>query len=259
MNATHMPHEFSSSDWARYAHCYDTLLSLRPYVDTLNKVALLSSVLPHRAVLDASCGTGNFEQVLARHVDELPRIVGIDMSTDMLRIARKKLGAFDSVSFVQASLDGPIGLSDRSFSQVVSINTLYAVTDPMVTLQEFHRLLDDDGFLVLVTPKFGFENGLALKEHCKSTKPDSYWEDVHADSAREEMLIREAFDDEATIQAMLTVAAFNRHIAHERTFHFFNSESLRKLLLSVGFILRKIEYTYANQDFFIVAQKGGLQ
>ncbi len=247
---------FEQSDWGLYAKCYDSLLQLTPYASMLREIATLSSKLPNECILDASCGTGNFEVMYAERGVNATRIVGIDTSLPMLKRAREKCGSFPNTTFQIADLDVGLPFDTGSFAQVVSLNTLYAVKNPEQTLREFYRVLAKDSFLVLVTPKVGYENGIILKKHCESTKPDEYWANVHESSEREERLIREALSDESVVREMLTIAAFNRNIADNRTFHFFDSQELCQLLKKVGFKVVRTGYAYANQDICIVAQKG---
>jgi ubiquinone/menaquinone biosynthesis C-methylase UbiE len=256
----HLPQKtptFLQNTWEEYAICYDSLLKLKPYTDTLAHVV---RDIPHthtKPILDASCGTGNFEQALMmsdnhKHID----VIGVDMSQEMLARAKKKHEESPNLVFLEADLNKPLPFKERSMSQVVSINTIYAVTSPEKTLHEFFRVLEPGGQLFLVTPQEGFENGMILKEHCCSELPDEYWHDAHQTPEKEEKLIREALHDEKTIQSMLTVARHNRNIAHNHQFHFFKQEELLKLLTNIGFSIVQTSLTYAKQDIYITAKKG---
>jgi ubiquinone/menaquinone biosynthesis C-methylase UbiE len=251
-----MSETFVQDDWSRYAQCYDSLLALQPYVDMLREVAgvVANEKLGH--VLDASCGTGNFEKILCMRTPQKFTLVGIDMQTAMLERARAKCMAWQECSFEEANLDTRLRFDDDSFSHIVSLNTLYAVQDPQATLREFYRVLIPHGKVFIVTPHEGYENGLILKEHCRSIHPDAYWAHVHESPEREEKLIREAIADEQMASDMLTVAYFNRNIAHNGAFHFYRPEELTKLLESVGFSITRVSMTYAKQDIFAIAQKG---
>jgi ubiquinone/menaquinone biosynthesis C-methylase UbiE len=247
---------FVQGDWSRYAQCYDSLLALRPYVDMLHEVASVVSDETLTNVLDASCGTGNFEKILYERTTRGFNTVGIDMQTAMLERARAKCMAWQECSFEEANLDTRLRFDDDSFSHIVSLNTLYAVRDPQATLREFHRVLIPHGKVFIVTPHEGYENGLILKEHCRSVRPDAYWANIHESPGREEKLIREAIVDEQVVSDMLAVAYFNRNIAHNGTFHFYHPEELTEILESVGFSITRVSMTYAKQDIFAIAQKG---
>jgi ubiquinone/menaquinone biosynthesis C-methylase UbiE len=207
-------------------------------------------------ILDASCGTGNFEKVLLESRDSSTiSLTGVDMSDEMLTSAKEKHANHATLSFLKTDLNTPLPFEDDSFSHVVSINTLYAVASPEVTLREFYRVLKKEGHLLLVTPKAGFENGLILKEHCKSTHKDEYWHNAHATPKREELLITEAIKDDAVIRQMLTVARYNREIMRNTAFHFFDEKKLINAVLQESFSQVQISSIYARQAFFITATK----
>ncbi len=247
---------FTQEDWDVYARCYDALLGLRPYTDMLGEVVDRVTKLPTHCILDASCGTGNFEAFMCDMKTSDFRIIGIDMAGAMLERARTKCRKHSQCGFEAANLNEPLSFKSASFAQVVSLNTIYAVQSPEATLREFHRVLEDGGYLTVVTPRWDYENGIILKEHCGSTLPDIYWANVHQSESREEKLIREAITDEKIAGDMLAVARFNRNIAGEKEFYFYHPEELVSLLKKVGFEVLHLSYTYAGQDIFITAQKG---
>lgn len=243
--------------WGEYAQCYDSLSKLRPYKRMLAEVADKILLSQHGPILDASCGTGNFEEtILAMQSPRDFSIVGIDSSKEMLARAKKKCESIKCCQFFEANLDEPLPFEDGHFQQVATINTLYAVSSPEKTLREFYRVLKTNGKIHIVTPKNGYENGYILKDHCRSTLPDSFWKDAHSSSEKEERLIRTAIKEEKTIQEMLLIARHNRYIASDIHFHFFNLEDLIPLLKGVGFSITCSTMTYANQGIFITATKG---
>lgn len=248
---------FAVQKWGEYAYSYDALLSLAPYRRMMWEVIQEVTAGDQEIILDASCGTGNFEHILCSVVGkQIKQIVGVDSSHEMLDAARDKNADINHVTFLSTDLNKKLLFKDNAFTQVVSINTLYAVESPEFTLSEFHRVLTPGGKLHLVTPKHGYENGLIMKEHCKSSHSDEYWLDAHASAEREELLIREAIKDESLVQRMLSVAKYNREIAHNAHFHFYKMNELHSLLLSSGFVINHTSLTYAKQDFFITATKG---
>lgn len=245
---------FVASDWGKYAVCYDSILALRPYVEMLETVADKVRHDRRGITLDASCGTGNFEKIIeGANPKYSPNIIGVDSSSEMLKRAQEKCKNNIHFSFFKRDLNCRLSFENSFFSKVVSINTLYAVRDPESTLSEFRRILVPGGKLFLVTPKKGYENGLILKEHCKSHEPDEFWKDGHTSPMREEFLIRTALQDETIVQSMLTVGAYNRVIAATGTFHFYTPEDLIFLLKEVGFSVEDMSEVYANQALFVTA------
>ncbi len=246
---------FSNDDWEQYAVCYDALLSLTPYTDMLKEVVRHIQHIQPARILDASCGTGNLSHLLQDHLPGLA-VHGIDRAGSMLDRARMKCSGASHHTFSDVDLDTPLPFATQSFPCITSINTIYAVHDPIATLREFHRVLCVDGTLILVNPTHNYENGLILKAHARSEKDDQYWSGLHSDPRREEQLIREAVDDESTVAALLTVARINRSIATTLTFHFYDPDELIALLESIGFDVQSHTLTYAAQDSLIIAKKG---
>lgn len=256
MTTTELAQSFFHEDWEEYARCYDSLLHLKPYSNLIEMVARESLTYKEGAILDASCGTGNFEKkFLELQGSEKRIVIGIDTSKEMLARAVQKCAELPTVNFLEADLNTTLPFPDESFSQVVSINTLYAVSSPAETLKEFHRVLAQNGRLLLVTPKHGYENGEILKEHCESSFPSSFWEKAHSSSERESFLIREAVKDEQAVNDMLIVAEYNRNIAINSSFHFFEEKNLLSLITISGFSVIQNSRTYANQALFIIATK----
>jgi ubiquinone/menaquinone biosynthesis C-methylase UbiE len=250
------PQTFTQQNWDEYARCYDALLHLTPYTKMLQEVVERTLSMPHERLLDASCGTGNFELFFLTETNSCFEITGVDSADAMLTRATHKCSEWTNCHFRAADLNNQLIFDDATFSGVISLNTLYAVANPEATLREFYRVIEPGGHLTLVTPQHGFENGLILKTHCGSHKTDAYWMDIHESSHREESLIREAISDEDIVKDMMLVAQFNKTIATNATFHFYNPEELTTLLRSVGFKIAKISLTYANQDIFVTATKG---
>ena len=246
-------HEFTNQGWDEYAEIYDTLCQLRPYTKLLQR--LVGGLNPNNedSILDAGCGTANLLSALRAQVKNA-QLRGIDTSDVMLKHANKKYPRL-ALKLSKANLDTTLPFGDETFTKLACSNALYAVEDPAHTLLELHRILKKGGSLVLTTPKKGYENGLILKAHAQSPKPDSYWEGAHSSPERESLLIREAIDDIPLQEAMLKVAAYNREIVNTSKFHFFTSCGLQQLVLNAGFTITTTDTCYADQSLFIIAQK----
>jgi ubiquinone/menaquinone biosynthesis C-methylase UbiE len=245
----YMSDTFTKADWKNYAACYDALNELRPYAEMLGHV--LSTLGNARyPLLDAGCGTGN---LIARIPPEgRGRIVGIDASMEMLARASVKCA---HAEFWLSDLDSTLPFEDSSFGTIVCVNAVYAVADPAKTLAEFNRVLRPAGSLIIVTPKFGYENGLILKAHCGSGKDDMYWQNIHKDPEREELLVHEAINDETLAQRFLQIAKINKVIACERSFHFFTEKTLSRFASQNGFTDIEVKKIYADQNLLLSAKR----
>ena len=99
-------------------------------------------------ILDVGCGTGELEKALIQKHPGL-NIVGIDLSDDMLEIARKKLGNYPNILFKQGDfLSGDFreGIFDIAFS----ISNLHYFSNPEATFQKVNRLLKNGGRFVII-------------------------------------------------------------------------------------------------------------
>lgn len=103
-------------------------------------------------VLDAGCGTGHHVRYLlergAKH------IVGMDVSSRMLEIARKKFREHDNVEFYRSDIlkfEYP-----KKFDKIISIGVLDHMKDPSPYLAFFHRHLKKNGILIISFPNKSF-------------------------------------------------------------------------------------------------------
>lgn len=99
-------------------------------------------------VLDAACGSGFATLGLATRL-ERPRIVGIDRSTGMLRVARRERRRLSVEGVVLAAGDvTALPLADASVDVVVAAGLIPLLDDPGAALREFRRVTVDGGRLV---------------------------------------------------------------------------------------------------------------
>ena len=97
-----------------------------------------------RDVLDAGCGTGYLSRQLA---ERGARVVGVDLSTKMIEIARARLPDVDLRVDSVTSLDS---LDDASFDLVVTNYVLMDVPDLEAAVASMHRVLRDGGVAVAI-------------------------------------------------------------------------------------------------------------
>jgi S-adenosylmethionine-diacylgycerolhomoserine-N-methlytransferase len=104
MNAATAPHEALQGYYALHARIYDaTRWSFLFGRDAI--VQRAASFISPRRILEVGCGTGRNLLRLRRQFPEA-EITGLDLSADMLRIARTKV---DGVQLIQQSYDAPAG------------------------------------------------------------------------------------------------------------------------------------------------------
>ena len=108
------------------------------------------------AVLDAGCGSGIYAAELTARGAE---VTGVDESAELIRLARRRNG--DRVQFHVQDLAEPLDwAADGSFDRVLMALVLHHLHTPVDTLRELHRVLHNDGRLILSTlhPTFDWLN-----------------------------------------------------------------------------------------------------
>jgi SAM-dependent methyltransferase len=99
-----------------------------------------------RDVLDAGCAAGEHAAWLVEHG---ARLVALDASEAMVRLARQRLG--DRARVLQADLAQPLPFASASFDVVLSSLTLHYLEDWSAPLREIARVLRPRGRLVFST------------------------------------------------------------------------------------------------------------
>ena len=110
---------------------------------------------PRDVVLDLGCGTGSLALRLAADAHQ---VHGLDLSSEMVRIARNKARAagVDNVSFhVGAFDDGFDAFAAGSLDGICAYSLLHLLEDRPAALARIHRLLKPGGFFVSSTVCLG--------------------------------------------------------------------------------------------------------
>lgn len=92
-------------------------------------------------VLDVACGTGVVSRVASARVGSTGRVVGLDVNTRMLDVAR---AAAPDLEWVEGSASA-LPFDDGEFGIVVCQLGLQFFDDRLGALREMHRVLTDDG------------------------------------------------------------------------------------------------------------------
>ncbi|WP_017627650.1 class I SAM-dependent methyltransferase [Nocardiopsis chromatogenes] len=96
-----------------------------------------------RRILDAGCGAGPLAAALR---DRGAHVTGIDASTGMLALARRRLGGDADLRL--ADLSDPLPFADGAFDDVVASLVLHYLEDWGPTLAEVRRVLRPGGRLI---------------------------------------------------------------------------------------------------------------
>ena len=110
---------------------------------TLTFLKNWADILPQATVLDVGCGTGEFETFILRD-NPKQQIKGVDISEQMLLVARQKFIAHPNVSFQIAGASN-LPFANHSFDIIVSASAFHFFDDPVAALAEMKRVLKPDG------------------------------------------------------------------------------------------------------------------
>jgi SAM-dependent methyltransferase len=100
-------------------------------------------IAPTDNILDVGCGAGWLAPLLAEQVPE-GRVVGMDISDEMIRRARRNYADLDSVLFVVGEAQ-EIPWDSNFFTRAISVESAYYWPDPQRALHEMFRVLHDEG------------------------------------------------------------------------------------------------------------------
>ena len=125
------------------APTYDALVFLQ---DTARRLIELADISEGDRVLDVATGTGIVAMVSSKIVGPNGKVVGIDLSTDMLAIARQKAASagLTNVEFHEGDAE-KLDFSDGSFDAVLCASSLFFISDMQSALNEARRVLVQNG------------------------------------------------------------------------------------------------------------------
>jgi arsenite methyltransferase len=95
-------------------------------------------------VLDLGCGSGWLSRRLAKLVPQ-GRVVGMDISDQMIRVARRNSYEFQNLMFVVGEGE-EIPWEDNFFSHAISIESAYYWPEPAAGIKELSRVLRPGGY-----------------------------------------------------------------------------------------------------------------
>lgn len=99
-------------------------------------------------VIDIGCGSGWATRLMAQKAPE-GQVVGIDVSDEMIRVARESCAAVANVKFHVASAE-KLPFAAGEFTHAFSMESLYYYADILTALKEIRRVLQTRGRFVTV-------------------------------------------------------------------------------------------------------------
>jgi len=136
------------STYARWAPIYDKVFG---YIFESGRRATVSFVneLPPGRILECGVGTG----ISLPYYSRGHRITGIDLSPEMLDIARERVASagLDHVEALEVADASNLPMTDASFDTSVAMFVLTVVPDPKAVMAELARVTRPGGAVVLVS------------------------------------------------------------------------------------------------------------
>lgn len=139
---TRMEWNAAAPGWKKYGK--DMLRWMAPVSDQLIRSTGITS---GQTVLDVATGTGQPALTIAKMVGPNGRVVGVDLSPEMLEVAKEE-AAYQGLTNVvfQVVKDESLSMfSDNIFDSVVCRNGLMFMPDPVKALKAFLRVLKPKG------------------------------------------------------------------------------------------------------------------
>lgn len=115
----------------------------RDHLPIVEPMLALMGLQPGETILDVGCGTGWLCRALGARVPQ-SRVVGIDVSDEMIRRAEAASAPFPNVSFSIGSIES-IPCESDSFTRAISVESAYYWTRPAEGLKEVSRVLAPGG------------------------------------------------------------------------------------------------------------------
>jgi SAM-dependent methyltransferase len=125
------------------------------------ELAKLLGDVQHRRILDAGCGEGQYSRSLKALG---ARMVGIDGSDTMIRVARERDAGHD-IPFDVADLMQPLAFPDQCFDAIISAGVLMSLPALDTFLAESLRVLKPGGVLAVSVNHPAFSNPTMMMYH----------------------------------------------------------------------------------------------
>lgn len=125
----------------------------RHHLDITEQTLAVMDLRPGERVLDLGCGAGWATRLLAQRVagdaEGRGSAFGLDVSDEMVKVARQNSAAVPNAQFVWGSAES-IPAEDGFFDKVLSVESFYYYADQGRALQELRRVLAPGGTLFIL-------------------------------------------------------------------------------------------------------------
>jgi ubiquinone/menaquinone biosynthesis C-methylase UbiE len=178
---------------------------------------------PSGDVLDCGTGTGRIPILIAQQNPNL-RIIGVDMSSNMLKIGESNVSdaALTSNVRLQRADATQLPFPDNQFDMVVSNSLIHHLPDPLPLLKEVNRVIKPNGCIFirdLMRPHFTIDVQALVKQYCADCNDRQ--RKLFQDSLLAAFTIEEIDDllSRSGIHGATVVEASDRHWSIERRWY----------------------------------------
>lgn len=139
--------------WNKASKNYDKTEERFEYIHKKARENTKKHLKDSHIVMDYGCGTGTASCEFSSLVK---KIQGIDISSEMIRIAKEKavVSKIENVTFEKADLFED-KFQDESFDVILAFNMLHTVSNPQDIVHRINDLLKPEGLLISITPCLG--------------------------------------------------------------------------------------------------------
>lgn len=153
--------------YSQRSHKYDEEGDLHP--KWVRRLVEYPELRKGERILDIATGTGLVALAAAQRVGESGRVVGVDISTGMLEVAKRKIeaGSLNNIQFIQADAE-TLNFPDSSFDVIFCASALIFMRDIPAALRRWHRFLVPGGRIGLqVVAETAFVASVVLQKVAK--------------------------------------------------------------------------------------------
>jgi SAM-dependent methyltransferase len=141
----------TSNEWqvpGSWVEIYENIFGPAMMGEWVPRVVALTNLRPGEHVLDVACGTGALTRHAAKIVGRQGRVVGLDLSPEMLAVARTVDGSDDVIEWREGDVSA-MPFEDGTFDIVYCAFGLMFFSNRMVALKEMRRVLKPEGLIAL--------------------------------------------------------------------------------------------------------------
>lgn len=175
----------TKDDWNSMAKAYEEFNNAPDSYSYNIEWPCIKKMLPDiegKSILDLGCGTGIFTFLLEAYKPE--RLMGIDLSEEMLEIARKKAVMQGSYAkFIQGDATKVDQYVDQKYDLIFSSTTTHYVENLTVLFENIAKCITDNGMIILsvIHPVY---TAMYPIEHGDTFPDDEEWQIRYLDQSK---------------------------------------------------------------------------